>query len=467
MQGSQAPVDDMFSTRPFYYTNYFVDGFRSLRQFSLRLEEGLNVFVGPNGAGKTNFIDLLDFSSTFFSRGLAAATSNAGGIARVFSQEALRSRIPRIQVEVSGIADLMGHISDEDDQRTLFRFVYGLDIRYSRAASAVYVAAERIKFHSLFWRDLASGVSKTVGTLSLRRRSPSEDAELEVDIGSRLSSRGVQNPLRYRARYRRYGSRSNDPQPDDIEIPYVGPDQSLFAQRGNLPALDAVKESLSRGRSFNLNPAVARQPSEITAPPIINSDGSGLSSSLFHLDQARQGRVSARAVSRRYEESDLNTIIEWTRLVLPELTDITTVADPHTGSYLSTFIVSFGDQSLRIPLQGLSDGTLKWLSFVCLIISSGSPRSIEEPENFLHPKMQRMLINLIRETMSSDHPGYFLISTHSESIINQCRPEELIIFKFSRGSTTSSRLKRPEKVAEQINSTGFGLGYYYASNAIS
>lgn len=457
--------DEEFSLKPHYYTKYVVDGFRSLKGFEIKLEEGLNVLVGPNGAGKTNFIDLLDFLSVFLTRGLAAATSNSGGIARVFSQESLKSRIPRVQIHVSGLADLENFVG-ADAGLTLFRYDYDLDIRYSRTHSALYVASEKIKLKSLFWKHYAVHVNNTVGTLEIRRRTPSEEIEPEVEIGSRLKSRGVKNPFRYRSRLRSL-SRPTSMDGGEIELPVTGPDQSILGARTMLPALDAIRESLSRGRTFNLTPSLAREPSDITTAPVIMPDGSGLSATLYHLDQARRGRITVRAAARRFSSEDLDTIIEWTRLVLPELSDITTAADPHTGKYISTILVSFGDSTLRVPLQGLSDGTLKWLSFVCLIISAGAARSIEEPENFLHPKMQKMMISLIRDSMISDHPGHFILSTHSESIINQCSPKEIILFQFKGGETKAGRLSKPEKVEEQINETGFGLGYYYASNALS
>lgn len=458
--------DPEYSSRPHYYTRYYVDGFRSLQHFSLKLEEGINVFVGPNGAGKTNFIDLLDFISVFLIRGLSGAISDAGGISRVFSQETLKNRMPRVQLEVSGLAD-MGSALDEHQKRSLFRYDYALDIRYSKVHSAVYVASEKIKFKSLFWDDLAVYVNSTVGTLGVRRRSAAEDFKAETEIGARLLTNGAKNPLRYRGRRRRGIGSQVDPALEPLELPDVGHDQSILSNRGYLLAFDAVRESLSRGRSFNLQPGFAREPSEITASPTISRDGSGLSATLYHLGQARKGRAAAHSLFRRFKNDDLETIISWTKLVLPELSDIETIADPHTGKYLSSLIVSYKDESLRIPLQSASDGTLKWLSFVCLIVSGGGARSIEEPENFLHPKMQRMLVSLVRESMESDHPGHFIISTHSESLINQCSPAELVLFSFKKGRTIAARLQSPDKVEEQINDTGFGLGYYYAANAVS
>ena len=158
-------------------------------------------------------------------------------------------------------------------------------------------------------------------------------------------------------------------------------------------------------------------------------------------------------------------IIDWTRLVFKDLHDISVIQDPHTGTYLVQLVV--GDKStIKISLQAASDGTVKWLALVTLIISSGAAYSLEEPENFLHPLMQQSLVQMIRDHITIPRQEYFILSTHSETIVNRCSPDELILFEF-RDKTTCHRLALPHRVQEEINSTGFGLGYYYASNALS
>lgn len=465
------PFRDMFPTGPEYYAQYFIDEFRSLRSFKIRLEEGLNVLVGPNGSGKTNFIDFLDFLSTFLEGGASMAVSRLGGLSRVFSQETLRGRMPRIRAQIQGLADLRPFTAPEDD-RTLFRFQYDLDIRFSKQHSTIYVAGESLKFKSLFWQDLALAVDRTVGTIALRRKGPGDEIEPTWDVGRRLLTRGRSNPLRYQDRYQATRQRLR-PLPLLEDPPLLAPDQSFLSGRGlagrtAMPALDAVRASLARGRAFNLNPAQARVPDDLSRPPIIGPDGSGVSATLFHMQQARASKSSPASVYvRRFSKESLDQIVSWTTLVLPELENIDTRADPQTGKYISNLIVDAGEQTLRIPLQSASDGTLKWLSFVSLISSRGSVYSLEEPENYLHPRMQSALIDLIRESLSVEHPGYFLLTSHSESIINQCRPKELLLFEFRGGCTTVNRLSNPQTVEEQINKIGFGLGYYYAANAIS
>jgi predicted ATPase len=159
-------------------------------------------------------------------------------------------------------------------------------------------------------------------------------------------------------------------------------------------------------------------------------------------------------------------VFDWTKLVFPELKGLSVSVDLHTGKYIG--YITIGSENLKIPLQSASDGTLKWLGLVTLIITRGGAYSIEEPENFLHPKMQQYLIDLIRDYAADpEKPGYFILSTHSETIINKCRPSELILFSFVGGKTICSRLQNQNSVQNEINETGFGLGYYYASNSVS
>ena len=176
----------------------------------------------------------------------------------------------------------------------------------------------------------------------------------------------------------------------------------------------------------------------------------------------------ANSSNSRIDRDSLDTLIEWTKLVLPELDDIQASADLHSGTYAVTLSIGAGSTAIKIPLQSASDGTIKWLAFASMILVQGPNYSIEEPENFLHPTMQRFFVNLLRDhTGISKRTDFSLISTHSETIINQLSPRELVVFEFSDGKTGCRRLSNPDAVTEQINETGFGLGYYFAANAVS
>lgn len=305
----------------------------------------------------------------------------------------------------------------------------------------------------------------TVGTISLSRRGPSEDGQISYDLGPRLLINHARNPFSVS----RLTSRTRTPAEmlDRIDPLTLQVDESILAFRSQIPALDAVRHALTRGRSLNISPSDAKTPDELLRRPGILPDGSGLTTTLHALQALRRGDVARTGTPFVKGDSEtLDQVVEWTKLVLPFLKDIQTVQDVHTGTYIG-YLSMEAEKPLRIPLQAASDGTVKWLSIVCYILTSSTFFTLEEPENFLHPKMQEFLISLIRDNIDEDRYGSILISTHSETLINYCRPDELLIFSFDNNRTECSRIRNPEKVAEQINKTGFGLGYYYASNAIS
>lgn len=448
---------------------YDIDGFRSLRSFHISLNAGLNALVGPNGAGKTNFIEFLDFISTLIMRDASAAVSISGGVSRVFSQENSKKLSPKITARICGNADISSAY-DDPKERTFFRFEYFVEVRFSKTHSAIYISSEKIKFFALHSRDEEIAAGRSIGTIHLRRRTPSSEVDPIITVSPKLLTIGLRNPLRYLRRgIAGSAPRLQRPDSEFVITNAPGPDESLLTVRPIRPAMEAIRLAVSRGRAFNLNPTKAKQPDELSRPPVIGADGAGLSATIYHMQQVKRNAPTQYSYRfKRYGTSTLDTVIEWTKLVLPELQDIVVTADPHSGKYIIFLIVGEGERTLRIPLQSASDGTIKWLAFVAMILARGSSYSLEEPENYLHPKMQQFLVELVRECIDEDQKDdFFILSTHSETVINQLKPEELIIFEFRKGSTFCRRLQNPISVSEEINRTGFGLGYFYSSNAVS
>lgn len=442
-------------------TTYYIDGFRSLLDFHLTLTPGLNVLVGANGSGKTNFLDFLEFLSQIISVGSASAVSSVGGVSRVFSQENIRRSSPRVKASIAGMAKLR----DNNDIEKQFRYEYEVELRFSRDNAALYISRESLKFWKLHVNGETQVANTAVGTVSVNRRGPAEDAAPTWKVGPRLYADNDRNPMNVLHPY--YSGRTSSGLMHRIRGNYIAPDESILSSRLSAPAVDAVRRALTRGRSFNILPERARQPDDVSKPPVIGKDGSGLSSLLHSLQVMRRTQKRRPAYRTRANPESMAMLIHWTRVVFPELADINVTADPHTGKYQAYLVVG-QNSSVRIPLQSASDGTIKWLCFVGVLVSSPGTYSFEEPENFLHPKMQQFLATLVRESMDGRHSGdHFLMSTHSETMINQFLPEELIIFDFINNRTQARRIRNPKSVQSEINRGGFGLGYYYASNAIA
>jgi predicted ATPase len=81
----------------------------------------------------------------------------------------------------------------------------------------------------------------------------------------------------------------------------------------------------------------------------------------------------------------------------------------------------------------VSDGTLKMLSYLIVLMDPNPPRfiGIEEPENFLHP---RLLPELAEECRTASDTSQVLVTTHSPFFLNGMRPEEIrVVYRDERG----------------------------------
>lgn len=82
-----------------------------------------------------------------------------------------------------------------------------------------------------------------------------------------------------------------------------------------------------------------------------------------------------------------------------------------------------------------SDGTLKMLAYLVLLYDPAPPPfiGIEEPENFLHP---RLLQGLAEECRSAAARGQLLVTTHSPFFLNALRAEEVrVLYRDDAGYT--------------------------------
>ncbi len=86
-----------------------------------------------------------------------------------------------------------------------------------------------------------------------------------------------------------------------------------------------------------------------------------------------------------------------------------------------------------------SDGTLKMLAYLMLLNDPNPPSfiGIEEPENFLHP---RLLPELAEECRAASEHGKLLVTTHSPFFVNALRPEDVrVLYRNDQGYTQAVR----------------------------
>jgi predicted ATPase len=86
-----------------------------------------------------------------------------------------------------------------------------------------------------------------------------------------------------------------------------------------------------------------------------------------------------------------------------------------------------------------SDGTLKMLAYLVLLYDPAPPPfiGIEEPENFLHP---RLLPELAEECRAASTGTQLLVTTHSPFFLNGLRPDEVrVLWRDEQGYTQTRR----------------------------
>lgn len=95
-----------------------------------------------------------------------------------------------------------------------------------------------------------------------------------------------------------------------------------------------------------------------------------------------------------------------------------------------------------------SDGTLKMLAYLVMLYDHAPPPfiGIEEPENFLHP---RLLMELAEECRNAAARTQLLATTHSPFFLNALRPEEVrVLWRDEQGYTRTQRASDLQGVPE-------------------
>lgn len=107
-----------------------------------------------------------------------------------------------------------------------------------------------------------------------------------------------------------------------------------------------------------------------------------------------------------------------------------------------------------------SDGTLKMLAYLVLLYDPTPPPfiGIEEPENFLHP---RLLPELAEECRKATAHTQLLVTTHSPFFLNALRPDEVrVLWRDEHGYAQSKRVLDIEGVSDFVTN-GAQLGHLW------
>jgi predicted ATPase len=348
----------------------------------------LNVLIGPNGVGKSNFIEAIellhatptDFSSAIRQGGLPNDWIWHGG------KEATVARIESLLSPVNKTPELR----------------YALEFTESAGrleiADEVIEEAKKADPHAtdvrFYYRFL--------------RGHPT------INVNETVPSRGLQREYRHR----RLKRESIDPQ------------QSILSQRKDpdqYPEVTAIAKRFGGiqvfrewgfGRSAALRAAQSSNlPTDVLLPQLANL-----------------GLVL----------NDLEHRNEWTRFndlmskFLPRFKRLSTKVS--AGS-VQVYLHEEG-LSVPVPATRLSDGTLRFLALLAILLNPQSATliCIEEPELGLHPDAMSLLADLLTEASEKTQ---LIVTTHSDVLVSALTEhvESVLVCEYLENGTTLQRLE--------------------------
>ncbi len=257
-------------------------------------------------------------------------------------------------------------------------------------------------------------------------------------------------PFRFLEYHEGQGRAVSGEMPDEaderVEIPLRSPDLiavNTLGQFADHPRVAALREFITDWYISYLAIEDTRGQPEAGPAARLSKSGDNLANVVQYLKEQHPERLAH--------------IFETLRRRVPRLEAVQ--ADPMLDGRL---LLQIKDAPFAEPIfaRFASDGTLKMLAYLTLLYDPDPPQfvGIEEPENFLHP---RLLPELAEECRAASARTQMFVTTHSPFFINSLRPEEVrVLYRDEQGYTKIVRAADIQGIPEQIQA-GASLGYLW------
>ena len=468
--------------------HFHISNFKSIRDANLTVRKGLNILIGPNGAGKTCLFSAIRFIKDVVQLGSALAIAKAGGPKRAYNHNSDK-------ITMSLIFDY--------GERTYRRKRYPctgcwkFSITQEGEDDIAIISYEEIRIYFLL-EDKEIDLFNITVKRQKDKCTVSSRLVDSVDFGRDLfglwrSEYANKNKV---AIHKAFTELLNE---FGKQIK-VDPDKSFLRHITPLDTdLASVVNSFRRLNEYNILPNVARSSVEQLPYAVMESDGRGVSEVIDALEKRTFHKIEF-SISNAQEEmpyfdrlkhpaffmsgrvfifgpypgarlsgKERGSLINALEKIQSELSagvrpinEVATQIDQTNGK---RFVVFRSDDDVFFP-EEVSDGTIKWL---CILVSIYVPNAriylLEEPENFLHPWMQQRLIENMR-IQAEESDTYYLLTSHSTTILNASYPQELRIVKPTENGTVIEDIPNIEEIEKALIESDFGLGDLWVSGAI-
>ena len=216
-----------------------------------------------------------------------------------------------------------------------------------------------------------------------------------------------------------------DEQDERIDIPLKSPDLlavNALGQFAEHPRVAALRDFITGWYVSYLSADSARGQPEAGPQDRLTKTGDNLANVIQYLAEQHGDR--------------LERIFEALRRRVPRIERVLAETMPDGRLLLQIKDAPFSHPVLA---RFASDGTLKMLAYLVLLYDPAPPPfiGIEEPENFLHP---RLLPELAEECRAATTSTQLLVTTHSPFFLNALRPQEVrVLWRDDRGYTRTQR----------------------------
>ncbi len=373
-----------------------VENYRALRKLTLEHMTPLTVLLGPNGSGKSTVFDVFNFLSECFTLGLRKAWDKRGRFRE------LRSRGTTGRI----VFELRYRESKELEPAT-----YHLEI--DERDGAPVVAEEWLR-----WRRVARNVAG----------APYKILSFKDGKGWVISG--------------------EQPVPSDTKVKdrLDAPDLlavSTLGQLGKNPRVAALRRFITDWYVSYLSIDDARGQPQAGAQERLSKSGDNLANVVQYLKERHPQR--------------LEDIFRRLRKRVPQVESVLAESMPDGRLLLEIKDAPFAEPILA---RFASDGTLKMLAYLIVLQDPNPPDfiGIEEPENFLHP---RLLTELAEECRAATERSQLLVTTHSPFFLNGLRPDEVrVLYRDKYGFSQAVRVMDVRGIVEFLEQ-GAQLGHLW------
>ena len=371
-----------------------VENYRALRKVEFKNLTPLTVLLGPNGSGKSTIFDVFNFLSECFQFGLRHAWDRRG-----------RARELKTRGQTGPIVFEFKY--REKSGLPIITYHLAIDER----AKGPFVAEEWLQWQrgrqrqdlSAFW------ITRKDKGQAVRGETPDEQ------------DKRIDTPLR---------------SPDLIAVNTLG-------QFADHPRVAALREFITDWYVSYLSIEDTRGRPEAGPQERLSKTGDNLANVIQYLNEQHPDR--------------LVEVFETLRRRVPRLESVS--ADPMPDGRL---LLQIKDAPFDRPVLSrfASDGTLKMLAYLVVLQDPEPARfiGIEEPENFLHP---RLLPELAEECRAATESSQLLATTHSPFFLNAIRPEEIrVLYRDKDGFTQAQQASEIQGIPEFV-SAGASMGHLW------